>query len=230
MPSGNVSYNPIPPRVWSRVQDRCTFETSASNVFVPLLNKIVTPLEANYYNKQIEKGNILQYKKNSSNLTKKQKYSQISKGLWTNRTKTYATQSDTYTNPNTTSLKRVNYTEIPFPNTLVGQPNNISGPYQYNTPDPFGCKTTLLKDGGSLVCNTYVNPCTNQVFEKTYIQQCNPTSESDVPGKIQLLCWNSKLNTWYPRQRYIMTNSGTKWPEGYKGFVSAVKGTCDIPL
>jgi len=227
MPFGNINYNPVPTRVWSRVQDRCTFDNNSGNVFIPLLNKTVSPLEADYYFKQIAKGNILQYKKNSSQLTKKQKYSQISKGLWKNRNKSFATQTETYTNPNTTSLKRVNYVEIPFPNTIVGEPNNISGPYQYNVPDPFGCKTNILKDGGNLICNTYENPCTGKVIEKTYSTQCNPTSDSDVPGKIQLLCWNAKLNTWYPRQRYIMTNSGTKWPEGYKGFVSAVKSICN---
>jgi len=215
------NYNPIPPRVWSRVQNQCTFKTTNSDVYVPLLNKTITPLAANYYEQQIAKGNVLQYKKNSSSLTKKQRYSQISKGLWTNRTTTYASQSQTTTNPNTRSLKRVNYTEYPFPNTLVGKPNNISGPYQYDVPDPFGCNTNILKDGGSLLCNTYVQPCTDQVIEQTYSQQCYPTSDSDVPGKIQLLCWDPRLNSWYPKQRYIMTNSGTKWPEGYKGFVSA---------
>ena len=54
------------------------------------------------------KGNILQYKKNSSCLTKKQTYSLIAKGKWITQNKTYATQTDTYTNPNINSLRRLN--------------------------------------------------------------------------------------------------------------------------
>ena len=54
------------------------------------------------------KGNILQYKKNSSNYSKKQIYSLIAKGHWLLKRKTYATQSDRYTNPNTNYLRRIN--------------------------------------------------------------------------------------------------------------------------
>ena len=234
MPLSSINYNPKPTRVWSRVQNQCTYYNennfqNTKNVFVPVLNKTVTIEEAIYYDKLMKKGNILQYKNNSSNITKIQKYSKIANGRWTNRNKSYATQTQTYTNPNTLSLKRVNYLEYPFPNTLVGKPNNISGPYQYNVPDPFGCQTNILKDGGTLLCNSYVNPCTNVVVEETKgNQNCNLTSDSDVPGTIKPLCWNPRLNTYYPRTRYIMPTSGTKWPEGYKEFVSAVDSVCGI--
>jgi hypothetical protein len=66
-----------------------------------------------------------------------------------------------------------------------------------------------------------VNPCTNQVIETTRIPSCYPTTDSNVPGKIQFLCWNSRLQTWYPRQRLTMNNSTNKWPQGYKFFRSA---------
>ena len=194
-----MSYNPIPPRVWSRVQNRCLFEQGLTTE-----------------TRILAKGNVLQYKKNSSNLTKQQKYSQIAKGYWTSRRKCFASQTQTYTNPNTASFKRINSINIPFPNTIVGAPNNISGPFQYNVPNPFGCPTTLLEDGGTLIGTTYVNPCTNAVIRKTYVQNCNPTSDSDVPGPIETLCWDPRLATWYPRQRLNMSNSGDKWPEGYK--------------
>ena len=70
------NYNPIPPRVWSRVQNKCTYLADVStNINIETLYQ-----EQLYY-----KGNILQYKKNSSNLTKNQRYSQINKGLWANR-------------------------------------------------------------------------------------------------------------------------------------------------
>ena len=205
--SSSIQYNPVPPRVWSRVQNPCSViaykndDPGANSDFA----------RAEYDRQMLLKGNILQYKKNSSNLTKKQRYTQIAKGMWTNRTKTWATQSDTYTNPNMTSLLRVNYTILdPSNNTFSSRSN------------PFGCPTTVIPDGGNLVCNVVVNPCTQEVVKRTKSQQlCNPTSDSDVPGQIQLLCWNDGTQTWYPRQRYIMPTSGTKWPVGYKGFVSA---------
>jgi hypothetical protein len=227
--SNGANYLPIPPRVWSRVQNQCTYtvDSSYNLIYVPLVNETLQPTQAIFLDKQLYKGNLLQYKANSSRITKKQKYSQISKGLWCNRTKVYATQSQTYTNPNTTSLKRVNYVDIPYPNQIPGFPNNISGPYQYNVSNPYNCSTTVLQDGGNLVCNAYIDPCTGQVIQKVSQQQCFPTYCSDVPGKIIDLCWNPKLQTWFPKPRYVMNNSTSKWPENYKGFVSAV--TPDAP-
>jgi len=124
-------YNPQPPRAWSRVENICAQITDSSgNILSPVTN-IQVPLAAYYNDVQIiNKGNILQYKKNSSNLTKNQRYSKIAKGMWTNRTKTWATQSDTYSNPNMSSLLRVNYTNVPLPFGVV---------------DPFGCPTILIK-------------------------------------------------------------------------------------
>jgi hypothetical protein len=220
----SYKYLPTPPRVWSRVQNQCTYtvDSSYNSIFVPLINKSLPSNEAIFLDKQLYKGNILQYKANSSRLSKKQKYSQISKGLWSNRTKVFATQSQTYTNPNTTSLQRVNYVNIPFPNQITGFPNNISGPYQYNVNNPFDCSTNVIPDGGNLICNTYVNPCTGEITQTVSKQQCFPTYCSDVPGEIMELCWNPIIQTWFPKQRYVMNNSTSKWPNNYKGFVSAI--------
>ncbi len=217
-----MSYNPKPPRVWSRVQNRCTFvdDNSYNTAFIPLTGKTVSQSEADYQKQQFYKGNVLQYKKNSSNLTKTQKYSQICKGAWTNRTKSYATQTQTYTNPNILNLQQVNYTSVPS----NGVTTYIPGPFNFYIPAPYGCTSNIIKDGGSLLGNTVVNPCSNEIVKTTINDGtlCFPNYCSDVPGKIQDLCWNSKMDTWYPRQRYIMPTSGTKWPEGYKGFVSAI--------
>jgi len=227
------NYNPNPPRVWSRVQSQCTYVepgSSYSQSYIPLSGKTVSQAQANYEEKLYYKGNILQYKCNSASLTKKQKYSQLARCGGPNRTKVFATQSQTYTNPNTTGLLWTNYITLPFPNQLVGQPNNISGPFQYNVPSPFGCPTTSVKSGGNLVCSTYANPCTDEIIKSfpTSAVICNPSSCSDVPGSPIELCWNDTIQTFYPRQRYIMNNSTDKWPEGYKGFVSAV--TPDAPV
>ena len=212
--STTIQYLPIPPRVWSRVQNPCS--VIAYNNDDPAANSDFA--RADYERQMLLKGNILQYKKNSSNLTKKQRYTQIAKGMWTNRTKTWATQSDTYTNPNMTSLLRVNSSVLDPSN------NTFSSP-----PNPFGCPTNTIQDGGNLVCNVVVDPCTQEVVKRTQSQQlCNPTTDSDVPGRIQDLCWNDGTQTWYPRQRYIMPTSGSSWPEGYKGFVSAVTPAAPI--
>jgi hypothetical protein len=223
-----VNYNPRPPRVWSRVQAPCTANQNNTNiendiVYIPLTKQYVTPAQAQYQAQMLEKGNVLQYKNNSANLTKNQKYSRISKGFGNLRRKCYATQSLTYSNPNTSSLLRVNYTNIPYPNQIVGSPNNISGPYQPNAPNPFDCSSNLLQDGGNLVCNAIVNPCSGEIIEsfKSY-QLCYPSTCSDVPGRPIELCWYPNVQTWYPKQRTTMSNSLDKWPEGYKGFVSAL--------
>jgi hypothetical protein len=215
-----MSYNPKPTRVWSRVQHPCTFtvDSSYSSVFDPLTGKTTTLLQAQYYNKLLYKGNILQYKKNSSTLTKSQKYSKICTGMWTNRTKSYATQTQTYTNPNTSNLQQVNFINVPS----NGAKTNIPGPYNFNIQAPYGCPSDTIKEGGSLLCNTVVNPCTNEVLNVTKVLECYPTYFSDVPGPVQDLCWNSKLDTWYPRQNLTMPTSGDKFPENYKFLVSAV--------
>jgi len=224
--SNSYNYNPVPPRVWSRVQNQCTYiipDSSYNSAYIPLTNQTVSLAQANYEEKQFYKGNVLQYKGNSSRLTKKQKYTQLAKGFGPNRTKVFATQTQTYTNPNTSGLLRVNYTTYPYPNQIVGAPNNISGPFQYNVPNPFDCSNNSIQDGGNLVCGTYANPCTGQIIQTGAVSAtiCNPASASNVPGP-SVLCWNNKIQTWFPRKRYFMNNSANKWPVNYKGFVSAV--------
>jgi hypothetical protein len=234
--SNSYNYLPIPPRVWSRVQNPCTFTDASGNsdinynqVYIPLTKQTVSQAQANYEDKLIYKGNILQYKGNSAQFTKSQKYSQLARMAGPNRKKVYATQSQTYTNPNTTGLQRKNSITIPFPNGVVGEPNNISGPYQYNVPNPNGCSGTSLQDGGTLVCGTFANPCTGELIKQgaTSATICNPASASDVPGS-SVLCWNNKVQTWFPKPRYVMNNSTDKWPVNYKGLVSASRP--DAPI
>jgi len=223
--SNSYNYLPNPPRVWSRVQNPCTYivpDNSYNSIYIPLTNQTVSLAQANLEEKIQYKGNILQYKGNSSRITKNQRYAQISKGMWCNRTKVFATQTQTYTNPNTISLARVNFTSIPFPNQIVGSPNNISGPFQYGIPNPNNCNTTTIQDGGSLLCGSYANPCTGEIVQTVSEQQCFPTYCSDVPGKIMNLCWNPKLQTFFPKNRLTMSNSLNKWPQGYKGLQSAL--------
>ena len=223
----NFIYNPVPPRVWSRVENPCVYDNTNFNtnnlVYSSLTKTYLSPSSASYEKQLFLKGNILQYKKNNSNLTKKQKYSKIAKGQWVGKI-SYATQSETYTNPNTTGLNRVNYVEIP-PNDIVGSPNNPSGPFQVSLFNPLLCPTLSVTEGGNLVCNSYVNQCTGEITKNTQSIECFPTYCSDVPGRPIVLCWNNGIQTWYPRKRYTMTNSSNKWPTNYKSFVSAIRPT-----
>jgi hypothetical protein len=208
-------YLPDPPRAWSRVEtipyctDPILPSTDTYTVYVPRTKQTISPALADVQDKILYKGNILQYKKNSSNLTKQQRYSQIAKGSWTNNTKSYATQSMTYTNPNTNALLRVNYTTTAS-----------------TVPNPFDCSSNEIFEGGTMICNTLANPCTNELLKTYKVQNCFPITASDVPGfsnpnVTKVLCWDPKIRTWYPKTRRTMSNSGNKWPQNYNAFVSA---------
>jgi len=252
-------YLPRPPRAWSRVQNECSVVTTYSVnpddlVRVPYSKQLVIASGLKEKLDMLNKGNILQYKANSGNLTKNMKYSKIAQGQWTNRNTTWATQSTRgYTNPNTTSLKRVakvniafdpvtrlplgptllpvtclnlvtnNYPALPSTggsggNNIVIPPTPINPLPSNNdtfipevppeaTPDPI-----VIQDEGVLICSIQENICTGYTKQHLSQQLCNPTTDSNVPGRIQDLCWNDGTPTWYPRQRYTMSNSDNKWP------------------
>ena len=253
----NNCYLPRPPRDWSRVQNSCSVTTGIDNnapVRDPYTKQIVPATVLAKRIAMLNKGNILQYKANSSNLTKTQRYSKIATGQWVNRNTTWATQSmNGYTNPNSTSLKRSgNVSNIaidpitgailgpttdpltcPQPITIINEalPSNGGGGSSVIEPDipppiePTPASETfppiiadtptepiVIQDGGFLICSVQENPCTGETKTTLSQQLCNPTTDSDVPGTIQELCWNDGTQTWYPRSRYIMTNSTNKWP------------------
>jgi hypothetical protein len=245
-------YLPIPPRAWSRVQNSCSLfdeNTYSENALVPLpYSRRLVPASTLYLEyAMLNKGNVLQYKKNSSNLTKQQRYAQIAKGKWTNRNTTWATQSTRgYTNPNNQSLQRVGNINItldgqptlapitcpkpatPVNESLPGTSSSGSNPEVIPPPPPpptVNSGTALpatitetrvapivIPDLGNLVCGTQENVCTGELIRQPTDIICHPTSDSDVPGPLMELCWNDGNPTWYPRQRYVMTNSGNKWP------------------
>ena len=57
----SIQYNPVPPRVWSRVQNPCSVIAYKSDD--PAANSDFA--RADYERQMLLKGNILQYKKNS---------------------------------------------------------------------------------------------------------------------------------------------------------------------
>jgi hypothetical protein len=228
----NYQYLPNPPRAWSRLQNQYTYINPNTNnpdyykeLYIPVINKTLSSSQALYLDKQFYKGNILQYKNNSANLTKKQKYSNLVKGLGPSRTKNFATQTDIYTNPNTNELLRVNYETYNFPNNIVSKPNNPAGPFAFDLNSPFDCSNSSVKDGGILICGTYANQCSEEIIKQPKLNDgtlCFPSSYSNVPGNNEL-CWNSKIQTYYNKPRYFINNSGDKFPQGYKGFISGLK-------
>jgi hypothetical protein len=118
-------YLPVPPRRWSRVENLCAYANSegiqnipGDYIYLPYIREPILKSQYEYQLACLRKGNVLQYKKNSSNLTKKQVYGQIAKQMWVNRNTTWATQSDKFTDPNIKSLKRVNYYNV----TTTGVP------------------------------------------------------------------------------------------------------------
>lgn len=209
-------YNPSVTRAWNRVQHSCTYEVTGNppeTIYIPALKKYVPYSEAPTIITMLNKGNILQYKNNSSNLTKNQRYAKIARGKWTNRTSTWATQSDKYTQPNIRSFKRAN---VPNNIYLDGTPTSNPITCDPNTPQD----EIIVEDGGVLLCTIQYNPCTGETITAPPKDFCFPTSCSDVPGTIMNLCYNDSMPTYYPRQQYVMNSSGDKWPQGYKGFVS----------
>lgn len=207
-----MGYNPKPPRVWSRVQNICSLNTN-TNV-----------LEDSAKKQMMYKANILQYKNNSLNISKLKRTSRIYQGINSSRKKSYAIQSDYYSNSNTSGLQRVNYTVYTYPNNIPGQPNNDTGPYQTKLPNPDKCNTYDIIDGGTLICGTRANPCNPSDIKKNKQNtsvSCFPTYCSDVPGKHQLLCRNNNIQLYFPKKKYTMGTSNNKWPQGYKGLVSA---------
>jgi hypothetical protein len=107
-------YNLPIPREWSRVQRRC-----------PTYDPAIIAM--------LEKGNVLQYKKNSGQLTKAQRYSKVVTGTWTNRNTTWASQTQEYTYPNTKYLQRINSINV----TTDGIPTNLPVTCPDLNPSPY---------------------------------------------------------------------------------------------
>jgi hypothetical protein len=145
-------YNPNPPRLWSRFNTVCPCSPGQS----PSCSTDFEKLD------ERRKAEILKYKANSSNITKKQQYANAASNRWlTGRKRSWATQTVSYTNPNTSTLERV---------------------------------------GDVLVCNN------NNV-------SCSLTSDSNVPGKVQKLCYNPSVQLYNYKVTRTYKSGGTKWTE-----------------
>ena len=224
--SGKNGYLPTPPRDWSRVLNNpyCIYspqfnqgDYTNNKVYSALLNKEITTGESIESDKILYKANILQYRNTNSNMSRKMLFSKIAKGTKIGPKKTYATQTLTYSNPNMNSLQRVQSNTI-----------NLEGTnFQTGILSPWKCGNgDIIENGGHLVCNKVVNPCTNEIIKVYKTRSCYPITDSgipgfSVPGVTRFLCWNSKLKTYNPRNKLTNSNSGNKWPQNYKNFNQA---------
>jgi hypothetical protein len=259
-------YNPEPPKEWYRFQNACPGTAPQIDEAISLNSVDPTTGVLTAYKYQLavyKKGNVLQYKKNSSDLTKNQRYSQIAKGMWTNRTKTWSSQSESVTNPNSDLLRRINYNTFVAPNYGVdgtetvepilstsvivncspGSTRNFAALPTIGTsiisalPAVVKSSVTLtmppyisrpkiltpqaIQTGGSLIGTIVENPCSGEILQQTYTQDCYSTTNSGVPGPPTLLCWNDGLQTYYPKTRLTYGTSGNKWPTNAKLIFSA---------
>lgn len=211
----NCYYLPQPPRAWSRQQNPITFVNPNDNYetsYIPVTGEILPNGLAAEQWAQWLKGNVLQYRgSTAASLTKSQKYSQLARMAGPNRRKVYATQNQTYTNPNVSNMPLAGKQVYQYPNNIVGAPNNPAGPFATDIPNPQYIGTTDVIVGSSLVC-----PCI-----RTNGNIFNPSSASNVPGASEQ-CWNPRIQSYIPRQHLYMATSGNKFPINYKLFVSAI--------
>lgn len=225
-----AEYLPQPPRAWSRVQNDCTYP--------PQVGDPVQLIADNAFLQMMRKGNVLQHKHNSWRMSRREAYSRMARGFnGPLRNQTFATQSETYTDPNIRRWARVGARTIPYPNDAPGEPNNPAGPYAiiYNQ----YCDTLDLVDGGTLVCTPNpTDPCApfadtstsnyddndnnnNRITQLAVV--CAPSTASDVPGPAVSLCWAPALDSWFPRERRQMSNSTNKFPINYQPWRSATR-------
>jgi len=124
---------------WYRRQGICSDPSIYTNnnikpndtIYVPILKKYVLFSDLNNAFNMYKKANVLQYNTQKSPLTKNQIYSSICNGYWVGK-KSYASQSETFTDPNINYLKRVNYTVI-------------NSETETQTTEPITCPTNILQ-------------------------------------------------------------------------------------
>jgi len=150
VPSNGCQWNPELANltdIWSRASGNCV---DLSGATLPDGNN--TPMTYEDLSEK-RKAVIFQYKNNSAGFSKKQRYSRLSQGLGRQRGNTFATQSQTYTNPNTLNLTRVGDTL-----QCSGGSKNWALTNQNNTPGPV-----------RRITNYPTVPLTNYKVRRTYL-------------------------------------------------------------
>lgn len=164
------NYNPKVTRQWGRFENRCAYipqqfiDAYQENklIYVPYLNRYIPSIMIQYERDMIKKGNVLEHRQNKALPTKSQYYAQLARGVKFVK-KTYATQTETYTNPNILSLKRNNYVGITANGSLIN--------------DPITCPKILPIPSGNIL------PSTGQNTKNPIL----PPPKPNLPNKNPLL-------------------------------------------
>ena len=129
--------------LWTRVDNTCI---DISNIPIYNNNNVYETLS------EKRKAVIFQYKNNSAGFSKKQNYSRLARGLGKQGKQTYATQSESYTNPNNKNLSLNNFTLL-----CPGAVKNSGLTIQNYTPGPV-----------RTITNYPDVPLTNYKVQRTY--------------------------------------------------------------
>ena len=181
------------------------------------------------------KAEILKYKANSSNITKKQQYANAASNRWlTGRKRSWATQTVTYTNPNTSALQRVG-------NVLVCNNNNVrctltSGadvpgkvqPLCYDPTVPlYNYKVTTTYNGGGGKYGLYkISPILSNFpsITKTYQTDTTftltPPTSTNNPATFTYTSTNTSVATVNPNTGLVAIVGASGPPPSY--------GVCNI--
>ena len=133
--------------VWNRDDGNCV---DLNGAFLPD-GKAMTRQDLS----EKRKATIFQYKKNSAGFSKKQQYSRLARGIGRQKGQSFATQSDTYTNPNTHNLVLDNSAVLICP---AGVAKNWAWTSQNDTPGPV-----------RKITNEPTVPLTNYIVRRTYL-------------------------------------------------------------
>jgi len=228
-------YNPIPPREWNRYKPRCP-NNEAGLLMYRKANILQYKNNSARLTKQQNYGLLAQRNFISwASQTQQASFPNIQSLQRVNQTYIVAPQSSNIIdNNNITSYelldcikKVINNNNINLPS--VGGEGSLPPPPpppppnetpKYPSLPPIinnpGVPIYLIPNGGKLICNTIENPCTGEILQKTRNKSCYPTTCSDVPGKIQLLCWSGRLPTFFPKVKRSYGTSDNKWPVNSK--------------
>lgn len=245
------SYNPNPPREWVRYSNRQLNNSSdnfAEGVRLQMLRKgniLQYKKNAAHLTKKQSYSRLIQ-RQYTSWASQSSTSSNPNNGLLKRVNSTFIVapqSSNIIDNSSITSIQYTNCISASNPgnnNALPSQPIPPSGqPPQPPPPippqqtsngtsiilqniTPNGVILYLIENGGTLLCNQIVAPCSGQLLQEFRSGDCYPTTCSNVPGTPQLLCWSGKEQTYFPKVKRTYGTSGNKWPENAKFIHAAV--------
>lgn len=235
-------YNPNPPREWIRYQTRC-LNIDPNTQMYRKANILQYINNSSQLTKQQKYASLAQRKFTSwASQTSQSSYPNIKSLKRVNQTYIVAPQSSNIIDSNNiTSYELQDCIVNKINNNINLPPISSSGGNSTSTPPPPppspnetpnypalppivdtpGVPIYLIPNGGRLICNTIENPCTGAIIQKQANNICYPTSCSDVPGPIKLLCWSGILPTFIPKVKRTYGTSDNKWPVNEKFIFTA---------